>query len=225
MDWFYKNREERSKWLAERFHAEIKESNSVLDVGCYNADLKVHLPENIQYTGIDISGKPDLVLNLDAVEKLPFDTDAFDMVVCADVLEHLENIHLIFDELCRVSSKYVIITLPNPFSELINHMRKKKYAKTTTERINHGKYGKFYGLPLEKPDDRHRWFFSYDEAQEFIEYRASKCGMEIVVVENETRYLKRNLIKKTVYALLKRYNSNLVPKHMIFLLKKQVHVS
>ncbi len=225
MDWFYSNREERSKWLAQRFVSEISGSNSILDIGCYNADLKTHLPEKMKYTGIDISGKPDIVLNLDAIDKLPFDADSFDTVVCADVLEHLENIHKMLDEICRVSAKYVIITLPNPFSDLIQFIRKKTYAKTMNERMNYGKYGKFYGLPFEKPDDRHRWFFSYEEIKEFIEYKATKNGMEILVFENESKYIKRGIMKRFVYHLLNRYNKNLIPKHIIILLKKQTHVS
>jgi hypothetical protein len=225
MDWFYTNREERSKWLAERFNRELGESNSVLDIGCYNADLKTYLPDNMKYTGIDIGGKPDIILNLDTVDTLSFDDNSFDTVVCADVLEHLENIHTVTDEMCRVSAKYVIITLPNPFADLIPYIRKKRYAKSLSERMNYGKYGKFYGLPLEKPDDRHRWFFSYDEIKEFLEYKASKNAMQILVFENETKYLKRNFIKQALYYILKRYNENLLPKHTIILLKKQTHVS
>ena len=98
MKWFYKNREERSKWLAKRFKDEFAVSESVLDVGCYNADLNTHLNKKTTYTGIDIAGKPNLIINLDEIDKLPFEDDQFDVVVCADVLEHLENIHLVFDE-------------------------------------------------------------------------------------------------------------------------------
>lgn len=35
---------------------------------------------------------------------------------------------------------------------------------------------KFYGLPLDPPDDRHRWFFGPEEALNFIIYRANKAN-------------------------------------------------
>ena len=67
---FYTNREERSKWLTGRFKEEFSASKSVLDVGCYNADLKKHLKKDTEYTGIDIAGKPTLVINLDEIERI-----------------------------------------------------------------------------------------------------------------------------------------------------------
>jgi SAM-dependent methyltransferase len=220
MNWFYNNREERSRWLVERFHKEFESTESVLDLGCYNSDLKLFLSQTIKYTGVDIIGKPDLIINLDKIEKLPFDDESFDTVVCADVLEHLENLHLIFDEACRVTKKFVIITLPNPFSELIGFFRGKKYSRTKDKRMLHGKYSKFYGLPLEKPEDRHRWFFSFDEAEEFIEYRSSKNGMRISSIENEFKYLKESLIKNILLFPIKIINKHLIAKHMIILLTK-----
>lgn len=42
---------------------------------------------------------------------------------------------------------------------------------------------KFYGLPFEKPEDRHKWFFSSEEAEKFILYRAGKNNMEILQMD------------------------------------------
>ena len=218
MNWFYKNREERSKWLVERFKKEISQSENLLDVGCYNADLKNFIPDQIKYTGIDIAGKPDIFINLDETEKLPFDNNTFETVICADVLEHLENIHLIFDELCRVSGKYIIITLPNAYVFIPQFIRGKKYAKNTDKRKQFGRYSKFYGLPFEKPEDRHRWFFSYDEATEFVEYRAKKNNFKIVAVDNEWNYIRFSL-KKILLATLRLINKNFTQKHFICLLE------
>ena len=82
-----------------------------------------------------------------------------------DVLEHLDNIHEIFDELCRVSSKYIIISLPNPYNDFMNFIFKgTKYNKNL----------KFYGLEPEKEVDRHKWFFSSTEANNFINKRSEK---------------------------------------------------
>lgn len=221
MNWFYKNREERSKWLGERFRNEISQSNSILDVGCYNANLKEHLPNNIKYTGIDIAGKPDIFINLDKIDKLPFDDNEFDSVICADVLEHLENIHLIFDELCRVSNKYIIITLPNAYASIPEFIKGKKYTTDADKRKQFGKYNKFYGLPLEKPEDRHRWFFAFNEAVEFIDYNAKKHNFKVKIVESEQAYVKLTFLRKIFFSILRKINKNLTDRNIILLIQKQ----
>lgn len=219
MNWFYKNREERSKWLSERFSEEILSANSLLDVGCYNADFKKNIPAEIKYTGIDITGKPDLFINLDKIEKLPFEDKQFDMVICADVLEHLENIHLIFDELCRVSAKYLIITLPNAYSVIPEFLRGKNYTKDSEKLKKFGKHSKFYGLPLEKPEDRHRWFFSFEEACDFVKYRCEKYNFTIKEIESEYKYIKKPFFRKIFFSVLRRINKNIVDRNIIVLLK------
>ena len=221
MDWFYKNREERSKWLVERFYEEISNSNSLLDVGCFNADLKKYLPEAIKYIGVDIAGKPDVFIDLDKIDRLPFDNNQFDTVVCADVLEHLENIHLVFDELCRVASKNLIITLPNAYASIPEFLIGKKYTDDSEKRKKYGKHSKFYGLPLEKPEDRHRWFFSFDEAIDFLKNRANKFDFYLDVIESENQYKRMSFIRKLGFYLLRKFNKNLTERNVIVLLKKR----
>lgn len=48
----------------------------MLDVGCDEAHLKSLVP-GIRYTGIDVGGKPDLVVDLESAERLPFGDRAF----------------------------------------------------------------------------------------------------------------------------------------------------
>ncbi len=208
LKWFYKSREERSRWLVEKFKNEIVKSKSLLDVGCYNADLKLHLPLDIHYIGIDIAGKPDYLMNLDKIKRFPFADKQFDMVVCADVLEHLENIHFVFDEICRVSSDYIVITLPNAYAGTIDFFRKKKYSREKEKLKAYGMYSKFYGLPLEIPQDRHRWFFSFDEGVRFLHYRASRKGFEILSVESEWKYLKRKWLERFFLSFIRLYSKN-----------------
>ena len=43
---------------------------------------------------------------------------------------------------------------------------------------------KFYGLPLDPPNDRHKWFFSNNEAEKFIHHRAAKNGMRVLQIDN-----------------------------------------
>jgi hypothetical protein len=93
-------------------------------------------------------------------------------VLCLDVLEHLENIHEMFDRLCALTKNYVIISLPNPWASMMENFESKSYNQHTNI--------KFYGLPNERPDDRHKWFYSFNEAKRFIEYRAEKNHMDIL---------------------------------------------
>ncbi len=38
---------------------------------------------------------------------------------------------------------------------------------------------KFYGLPIVKPSDRHKWFFNYDQALNFLEVRGKRNSFMI----------------------------------------------
>jgi len=200
----YNNRKEKAEWVVQQFKPIFNEVNSVLDVGCDKKYLKKHLSDKVNYTGIDIAGNPDIYFDLDKGKKLPFKDNSFDLVVSLDVLEHLENIHFVFDELIRVSSKYIIISLPNPVSEMIAYFLGRKYSKSFEQLKEFGKYMKFYGLPLEKPKDRHRWFFSTEEAIEFVKYRANKNNCTIKKIIYTIDYQKG--IKKVLKMILCGFN-------------------
>jgi hypothetical protein len=120
-------------------------------------------------------------------------------VLCLDVLEHLENIHRVFDELCRVSGSYVIVSLPNPWASFWRLLRGDRP----------GQLVKFYGLPQEPPKDRHKWFFSNEEAKNFVTYRAAKNGMRVVQTDNygggEGRGWKRLLRNLAIKVLMSKY--------------------
>lgn len=178
----YRNREEKMTWMVGQFKSVFEHINSVLDIGCYEKYLERHIPERVKYVGVDIYGRPDIHLDLDKKENLPFKDDSFDLVVCADVLEHLENIHFIFDELIRISNKYVLIALPNPLSGVFSYFLGRNYSELFEKQKKFGKYMKFYGLPLEEPKDRHRWFFNTEEAINFIRYRSKKNKWEILKI-------------------------------------------
>ncbi|MFW9827683.1 MAG: class I SAM-dependent methyltransferase [Candidatus Thorarchaeota archaeon] len=161
---FY-SREERAKFTSILYKNYLV--NSVLDVGCSNKALKKWLSDDIKYVGVDIAGQPDFKVDLEKEKLQRFDDNSFHTVVCTEVLEHLENIHEIFDELCRVSNKYIIISLPNNWLNFKFLLIKNK---GTT---------KFYGLPLEKPLDRHKWFFNYEEALNFVKKKGERNNFRI----------------------------------------------
>lgn len=65
----FTTREIRSRFIHARFAAYPKES--VLDVGCFNGPLRTLLGP-ATYVGVDIEGNPDITLDMEKVERLPF---------------------------------------------------------------------------------------------------------------------------------------------------------
>lgn len=173
-DFQYTSRENKARYVWLKYQPTLK--GRILDVGADECYLKEYLPAGVEYWGIGLGGNPDQQVNLET-EKVPFPDNSFDCVLCLDVLEHIENIHEIFDELCRVSRHYVIVSLPNPWASFYTMILSKNYSREIAL--------KYYGLPLERPLDRHKWFFSGDEAENFIRYRANKNGMQVLQLDNE----------------------------------------
>ena len=176
----YSSREERNKFITSEF-GEQYIGKSVLNVGGGGeAHLKKYLKEDVDYTEIDMSGTPDIKMNLERELPIPAKENSYETVICTDVLEHVDNFHDVFDELLRVSKKYIIISLPNSVKNISTYYRDRVYKNNDiSRRMKHGKYQKFYGLPFEKPEDRHKWFFSYVEAEEFFKYQSEKKSFKI----------------------------------------------
>lgn len=161
----FKQRKHRSEYVAQRFKTYL--TNKVADIGCFEAPLR-NLLSDCNYTGVDIVGNPDIVLNLDSKDPLPFNDNTFDSVLCIEVLEHLDNLHIVFDELIRISNKTIIVSLPNCWRDA-----RRKIEKGSGDFLH-------YGLPVEKPLDRHKWFFNCQQAEVFFTQQAQKHNLNIV---------------------------------------------
>lgn len=137
----------------------------VLDVGCDTKTLS-SLIEG-RYIGVDFCGQPDVCVNIE--NGLPFSDRAFDTVTAFDVLEHCDRIHFVFDELCRVSRRYVLISLPNMYEWhfRLNFLLGKNLS---------GKYG----LPVEPVPDRHRWLLHLYQAIDFVRHGSVRNGFRVV---------------------------------------------
>lgn len=171
----YVDRETKARYVWKKYQ-NILEGSNILDVGADECYLLNHLDKEASYWGIGLGGNPDQQVDLEK-GSLPFNDSYYDVVLCLDVLEHIDNPHETFDELCRVSRHYVVISLPNPWATFYSVVTQMKYAD--------GQPLKFYGLPPEPPEDRHKWFFSRNEAEHFIRYRASLNNMKIVQIDYE----------------------------------------
>jgi len=118
------------------------EIDSVLDVGCGEGFTLKKLKEKgilrqgsgqvgQKFVGIDASkeaislGKkenPELNLEIGDIYKLKFTDKSFDLVLCNEVFEHLENPEKALAELKRVSKKFILLSVPNePWFYLFNY--------------------------------------------------------------------------------------------------------
>lgn len=164
----YHNREERNAEAAKLIKETIGYGSSLLNIGSGGEEfLKTFLPE-LKVFDIDITGKADLNVDLEKITKFDFESGSFDLVLALDLLEHIDNFHLILNEMFRCSNKWVLISLPNPGSIFLRMLFNKR--RMVGEEFERGVYDKFYGLPLKKPIDRHKWFFTIDDVAEFFEH-------------------------------------------------------
>lgn len=146
------------KFLIGRFfNTLVKETekiqpNTILDVGCGEGfTLEKFRLAGIgkELVGIDFSndainiGKkthPDLKLQPGTIYHIPFKPSSFDLVVCTEVLEHLEFPEKALDQLEKVTKKYCIISVPHePWFMLANFLRGKNLSRwgNDIEHINH----------------------------------------------------------------------------------------
>ncbi len=183
---------DRPRFLAQLYAPYL--AGRVLDVGCDQAALR-ELVGRERYVGIDRSPQADVQHDLQRDGRLSFADAAFDTVICTDVLEHLDNLHQVFDELVRVTKKHLLVTLPNNWNAARQRLRR-----------GHGEIG-LYGLPLDPPPDRHRWFFSLLEAEKFLRGQAERHGLEILdlrALEKPRPFLVR-AGRSIVYPIRRRY--------------------
>ncbi|MEK6921753.1 MAG: class I SAM-dependent methyltransferase, partial [Nanoarchaeota archaeon] len=112
--------------LAENIIKMLPESaHTLIDVGCGEGYLLYRIQEKYPTTtlyGLDISDgritttkKHVTTRNLlrGDVLSLPFPDNSFDVVICSELLEHMDAYKKVADELVRISKKHIIITVPN----------------------------------------------------------------------------------------------------------------
>ncbi len=113
------------------------EPRTVLEVGCGEGRLAHHLirsgrrPERFLATDVSLARRaegldPGIEFAEASIYELPFDEDAFDLVVCCEVLEHLDHPARGLREVSRVARRGVLLSTPRePLWRALNVARGK----------------------------------------------------------------------------------------------------
>jgi len=174
-DFMYTSRKDKPEYVWRRYGQILK--GRILDVGADECGLRNLLPAGTEYIGIGLGDSVDVEIDLEK-QKLPYEENSFDTVLCLDVLEHLDNIHEVFDQLCKITRKYLIVSLPNPWVAFTSMLRIGYYKHTELPM-------KFHNLPVDPPADRHKWFYGLHEAERFLKERGRRNGMQILHLDRE----------------------------------------
>lgn len=131
---------------------------SILDVGCGEGFTLERLRkakvgkklEGVDYLDLAVKlGKkehPHLTLKKGSIYDLKYKDNSFDVVICSEVLEHIDDPEKGLEELHRVARKYLVLSVPNePFFMLGNFLRGKNLSRfgNDIEHINHWSFWHF----------------------------------------------------------------------------------
>jgi ubiquinone/menaquinone biosynthesis C-methylase UbiE len=123
----------------------------LLDVGCGEGVVLRHLDRHlhgVSVIGLDVDGtglrvaqsQNTVSLVQGSVYDLPFASGSFDLVLCCEVLEHVEQPDVAMAELARVSRDRVLLSVPNEPIWRLSNMARGKYLRhfgNTTGHIQH----------------------------------------------------------------------------------------
>lgn len=146
--------------------------DSILDVGCAQPYLLNMInKENRKFFGCDISEKV-ITENRDTFSDINFEVldiskeiyqgnRTFDLLVCSEVLEHIENWEIAIKNLSTMTKKYLLITVPkgkvHGIDKIVGHVRHFEGNELICEL---GKNGfkilslKYWGFPI-------HWLYKY----------------------------------------------------------------
>ncbi len=134
---------------------------TILDVGCGEGIVSRQFQEVWGASflhGIDIETEllvaarqivPQLTLTAGSIYELPYPTNAFDLVACTEVMEHLDDPIAAMQEIKRVCRQYCIISVPNePIWRIANMARGSYWSDlgNTPGHINHWSSAKIAGF-------------------------------------------------------------------------------
>ena len=91
------------------------EFETMLDIGCQELYFYEQIKDRLRVTLADSEPRHEIIQKAD-VENLPYDDNAFDVVLCQQVLEHVNDPVKAIGQLRRVAKKRLIVSVPyEPF--------------------------------------------------------------------------------------------------------------
>lgn len=179
-------------------HAHFPEAfvGSVADIGDRNGSIREFVTGTV--TTVDKNNEALEMFDWDKTV-LPFSDQQFDSVFCLDTLEHITDIHTRFADLLRVTKRFAVISLPNNWKKTVKEIIRGRSIRTS------------YGLPVEKPMDRHRWYMNTEEIEDFLFYNAAKFGFAVEgVIYHAPRSVAWHYVVSALRGLIpERYYKNL----------------
>ena len=127
----------------------------ILDAGCGEGFITDLLARNVELIGleytreaIDIAkaANQEIYFVQGDIYAIPFEKNEFDLVLCTEVLEHLERPDRALRELTRVASHTILLTVPSePWFCMGNLLTLKNVSRfgNPIDHINHWTYGGF----------------------------------------------------------------------------------
>ena len=125
---------------------------SVLEVGLGEGFISGYLSEqfpSIRFTGVELAAAdvarvrrffPRIEVHQGSAYDLSALSGGYDLVICAEVLEHLDTPLRALDEMCRLSPRRLLLSVPHePFFMLSNLARLKNVSRfgNDPEHVNH----------------------------------------------------------------------------------------
>lgn len=178
--------------------------------------LSTQLLSSHQLIDLDVCGDADVIQDLNLCPDLPFASNEFTLSLCLDVLEHIETFHSVFDELVRISSRYILISLPNSAQEYYRLYNLFGSTSSSLDPFQSGVTSKYYGLPLVPPQDRHRWFLTSLDIIRFCIHKEDQYNLNLKFLEIKST----NPIHRIIYRLNRRLFLNISQSTIIALFDK-----
>lgn len=164
----YRSRNPIQRMLIKRFigalhdfFIEAQPAERIVEIGAGEGFISGYLSEHFpdkQFTGVDISARDierlgqkfaRVEAHVGSIYELGFLRPPYDVVICAEVLEHLRQPDRALGELSKLGAKRLILSVPHePFFMISNLLRGKNVTRlgNDIEHINHWNVGSFRRL-------------------------------------------------------------------------------
>jgi ubiquinone/menaquinone biosynthesis C-methylase UbiE len=152
----YFNRKQFDSLISQLLAVNSLSPSTVLEIGPGNgivSDILRKSGRKVTTFDINENLRPDVVGNIVEIDKI-FDDNSFDLILCAEVLEHLpfEHFDAILEKFSRIAKKNVVITLPRNHRILLDFVGSLKLPF-----IPHLRSNLFLRLPNRQKWSGHHW--------------------------------------------------------------------